>query len=155
MSESNGAADGPRTFRDATGQLWVVRVTVAGLKRVRDMTGVDVSRMTPVELSEHIGSGVNVADVAYALCKPDAERLGLSDEQFGEQLAGEHILDAQKALWRSWADFSPPHTRRLMLRLSGRVWGETATADGLTSSTSASNSPAPPGATPTPAPSAS
>lgn len=152
MSESNGAADGPRTFRDSAGRLWVVKVTVAGLKRIRDLTGTDVSGMTVGELADHLGNPLNLVDVCFALVQPVAEQRGVGDVEFGESQSVATIAEMEQTVWRSFADFSRPQTRRAMLDIASKVWGEPTAP---TSSDSPTSSPASSGLTPTPGPSAS
>ena len=55
-----------------------------------------------------------LVDVLYAAVQPQAERQNISDEQFGEGLAGDVISDATTALLEALVAFFPEPRRRLL-----------------------------------------
>lgn len=100
-----------RTFKDSTGRVWTVEITVAAVKRARDLAGVDL--LDPGGLDEQ-GQPLMTrmaldlilfGQTLYALCKPQADAAGLNDEGFAGLLSGETLRGAYDAVWDEWADF--------------------------------------------------
>ena len=109
--------EGSTAFTDAAGRAWRVELNVSSIKRVKALTGVDIPRLTADHcrpLAELLGDVVKLADVLYALVKGDADRLAVSDEDFGRALSGEVIELAANALVRALCDFFP--RQRVVLR---------------------------------------
>ena len=50
----------------------------------------------------------------YAVCKPQADKEEVTDEQFGEGLAGDSIAEATNALIEAIVAYLPEQKRRLM-----------------------------------------
>lgn len=106
-----------QSFVDLKGRTWDVAITVEAMKRVKRLTGVD--------LCDHraaLGRLTNdlplLCDVLFAVLKPQADSLGVSDEQFGEGLAGDVIAAATDAFLDAWVAFSPPGQRAVLARLA-------------------------------------
>jgi hypothetical protein len=97
------------TFTDSAGRTWQVAVTVGAIKRVKGlMGGVDLSDLlggSPPLLSRLGSDVVLLADVLYALCRPQADALAVTDEQFGAALGGDVIVAAQDVLMEELSDF--------------------------------------------------
>lgn len=98
------------SFRDRNGKEWALSITVASIKRVRDRLGVNLGmilsdNMKP--LADLVSDPVKLVDVIYVLCQPECERCGVTDEQFGESLAGDSFEDAVTAFQTALADFFP------------------------------------------------
>ena len=55
-----------------------------------------------------------LGDVLYAVCKPQADKEDVTDEQFGEGLAGDSIAEATNALIEAIVAYLPEQKRRLM-----------------------------------------
>lgn len=103
----------PLTFTDAQGRVWDVTVTVATIKRVRALLGVDLLEAVAGKLVDQLlRDPILLADVVYAVCKPQADAAGVSDEAFGEALAGQPIDNATEALLRAIVAFCPSPTDR-------------------------------------------
>jgi len=107
------------TFNDSAGAEWHVSVTVATVKRVRTLTDVDLLRVQDGQIFHQLGSDpILLVDVLYAVCKPTVDTLGLTDEQFGERLAGDAIAEASTALMKALVDFFPERqTREALTRV--------------------------------------
>jgi len=108
-----------RNFTDAGGRDWLVGITVSTLKRVR--AHLDVDLMTILDdrgklLGRFVDDPVLFADVLYVVCKPQADERGVSDEQFGELLAGDTLEKATGVFLEALVDFFPLATRRKALR---------------------------------------
>lgn len=111
-------------FRDATLQAreWALVITVETLRRVKALCSVDlldvVKPPRPPErslLERLVDDPVMLADVLYAVCRPECEARGVTDEQFGRLLVGDVIDLATAALLEELADFFP-QSRRAVLK---------------------------------------
>ena len=81
-----------RTFTDSAGRTWVVNITTLTIKQVRALTGVDLLKVVEGTLLDQLANdAVLLVDVLYACCKDQADKLGLTDEQFGVAMAGDCI----------------------------------------------------------------
>lgn len=114
------------SFKDNTGRSWTLSLTVAAVKRVRALCGVDIANIislspgdTPnTDLLERLASDpVLLVDVLYAICKPDADLFEISDTAFGEAMAGDAIELATAALLDEIVAFFPSAKRRLLQKI--------------------------------------
>lgn len=112
-----------KVFRDRLGRDWKLSVTVGTIKRVRDLCGVNLYQIIEIgktgELDMSLidrlsGDPVLLVDVLYAVCKPDADARGVSDESFAEGIIGDAIEDAVNALLDEITDFFPEAKRRAL-----------------------------------------
>ena len=117
-----------QTFVDNTNRAWTVAVTVTGVKRVRATLGIDIPSLIEngsEGLAKLLGDPISLVDVIYVLCRDQAEKQGVTDEQFGEAMAGDAIQGASNAFLEAFADFfQEPRVRagiRKMLVLSRKV----------------------------------
>ena len=115
-----------KTFRDNKRRVWTLEVNVAAIKRVRGLCKVDLNSIVEVDaenrptahLLEQLSSDpVLLVDVLYAICKPEADKLGVSDEDFGESMAGDAIEQATEALLDEIVDFFPSAKRQVMKKI--------------------------------------
>lgn len=119
-----------QSFRDSQGRLWDLSVTVAAVRRVKALTGVDLYALLEDgfgPLADLLSDPCKLADVLYAVCRPAAEERQVTDEQFGEALAGDVLDAASEALVQAVIDFFPQpegreHLRRVVRK--GREVGE-------------------------------
>lgn len=75
-----------QSWRDNNGREWAIILDVNAIKRVRVLLGVDLLNLVSAgaDLLGRLDSDpVFLCDVAYAVCKPDADRAGVTDEMFG------------------------------------------------------------------------
>jgi len=115
-----------KTFTDNEGRSWTVEVNVAALKRVKGLAGVDLLEVLDGALIERlIRDPVLLCDALYAVCKPEADEKGVSDEDFGRAMAGDAIEHATAALLDEIVSFCPSPRDRAAL---GRVLAATRTA---------------------------
>jgi len=97
-----------RAFKDNAGRTWTISVNVAAIKRVISLVGVNLLDAAGGKLiKDLISNPVLLVDVLYALCQPEAERLSVTDVQFGEAMAGDAIDLATTAMLEDLADFFP------------------------------------------------
>ncbi len=114
-----------KQFTDSKKRRWDVSVTVAAIKRVRTLLEVDLLDIlgNGELITKLVTDPVLLVDVLYVMCKPQADEQGVSDEQFGEAMAGEPINDATRALLEDLANFSPnPAIRKNMRRVVEAAW---------------------------------
>lgn len=101
-----------KSFKDSEGREWNLSLNIGTVKRLRDSslkldllaveeTGPD---QQPVIL-RLITDVILLCDVLFVLCSTQAEKLGISDEQFGMALGGKALLDGQEALFAELTDF--------------------------------------------------
>lgn len=115
-----------RTFADNEGRQWAVDVNVGTVKRVRGLIGVDLLGVLDGTLTQRLmRDPVLLCDVVYAVCKPQADASGVSDEDFGRAMAGDAIAGATDALLGAIVDFCQSPRDRAIL---GRVIAATNTA---------------------------
>jgi hypothetical protein len=104
-----------KTFTDTQGRIWNIAVTVDAIKRVRALTGTDLLTVAGGDLLERLSNDpVLLADVLYAVVKPEADTKQISDADFGRALAGDAIGAATTALLEDMVDFFPSQKRRLL-----------------------------------------
>ena len=126
-----------KSFTDNKGRAWEIVVTVATVKRVRGLCKVDPNSIVELdknnkpsaELLERLSSDpVLLVDVLYAVCKPQADKLGITDEDFGESMAGDAIEHATTALLEEVIDFFPEAKRMVMRKIlsASRKFSEAA-----------------------------
>jgi hypothetical protein len=97
-----------KVFTDNAGKTWSVSMTIDSVKRVRDLLGVNLVEPEAGEppLLTRLGTDeILLCDVVYCLVKPQADTLGVTDEDFGRALGGDAILAAQTALYEELVDF--------------------------------------------------
>ena len=113
-----------QTFRDNAGRTWAVSVDVAAIKRVRALAGFDLlSVMDGKAVDRLIADPVLLCDVLCAVCRPEAERLGVTDEDFGRAMAGDAIDHATQALLEELVSFCPnPRDRKRLRKFVTTMW---------------------------------
>jgi len=98
-----------RTFNDNAGRTWTLAVNVDAIKRVDGLIqGVNLANLThgdPPLLTRLETDIVLLCDVIFALVKPQADQLGVSDEEFGKAMGGDAIIAAHDALWEELNGF--------------------------------------------------
>ena len=113
-----------KTFTNNAGHNWTLAITVDAIKRVRGLLNVDLLEIVEGKLIERlIRDPVLLCDVVYAVCKPEADARGVTDEDFGRAMAGDAIEHATKALLEELVDFSPsPRDRANLGRVLEKTW---------------------------------
>jgi hypothetical protein len=158
-----------RTFKDSARREWTVALTTAANRRVKGLIGAyPADLLMPAPGAEP--DMAQLADLLFALVKPQADAAGVTDEQFGEALDGDAFAAGLEAATEACIDFFPPDRRatlreaRAKLKAAEADLGlraveklEALTAAALASALSglAGSAPGSPASTPTPAPSAS
>lgn len=90
-----------KQFADAAGNAWIVSVTIGAFERIEAITGIDLTDLTATRQGKAMPVGVEVTtnykllgNVLYAVCQPQAERLGLTQKDFIDLLSGEVMAQA-------------------------------------------------------------
>jgi hypothetical protein len=102
----------PRTFADARGRTWTVALTIGGILRVQQSVDLSLLDSPLIDLVARLmAHPVHAAGVIFALCRPQADALGVTAEDFAEALDGRASCAALLALLQSWRDFfsGPSH----------------------------------------------
>jgi hypothetical protein len=108
-----------RSFIDNAGRTWTLQINVAAIKRVRGLVGVDLYKLIDdgmEPLAKLVADPVDFVDVLYCLVKTEAEAKQITDEQFGQSLAGDSINLAADAFVEELIDFFPEARARAALR---------------------------------------
>ncbi|MBK9128179.1 MAG: hypothetical protein IPM13_10305 [Phycisphaerales bacterium] len=106
-----------KTFTDNAGRTWTLAINVGAVKRVRDLLGVDLLSVFESDLIERLyRDPVLLCDVIYTVCRPEADALGISDEDFGRAMAGDAIDHATQALLAEVVSFFPSPRDRANLQ---------------------------------------
>lgn len=110
-------------FSDNTGREWIVEINVSTIKRVRAEAGIDLLAVSDGTLiGELLTDPITLCNVIYILCKPRADEQGVTDELFGEAMAGDAIDHATEAMLSGLVSFSPsPKDRANLSEVLGRT----------------------------------
>jgi hypothetical protein len=105
-----------KTFSDNAGRTWVISINVSTIKRVRGLLdGFDLLSLVNDKfdgLGKLLSDPVKLVDVIYVICKDEADKLNITDEEFGRSMAGDAIEHATNAFMAELTDFFPdPRTR--------------------------------------------
>lgn len=106
-------------FKDTEGREWNVAITTATLKRVRELTGVKLGEAVAdgfKVLNELFHDFEKLGDVLFAIVKPEADKDGVTSEQFGSALGGDVLNAASEAMVKALVDFFPDAKTRECLR---------------------------------------
>ena len=98
-----------RTFADNAGRTWTLSLSFGAVKRVRgllDVNLLELDKGDPPLLTRLGTDPILLVDVIFAVIKPQADGLGVTDEQWAESMGGEAMLAAQKAFYEEVADFT-------------------------------------------------
>jgi peptide subunit release factor RF-3 len=96
-----------------SGREYIVEVNVTQLRRVKSKLGVDLLELLRGDLLAKLWDDpVLLCDVVYVLCQDQAEKAGISDEQFGCGMKGDAIDRARSALLDELISFCPSPAQR-------------------------------------------
>jgi hypothetical protein len=111
-----------KTFQDNAGQTWSLAINVAAVKRVKDLLRIDLLSVLDGKLLEELaGDPVKLCDVVYVLCKPEADTKGITDEQFGQAMAGDALEHATTAFLEELVSFFPQGRRAVLSRTLAKL----------------------------------
>ena len=111
-----------KSFADNSGRTWAVTINVECIKRVRTLLGVNLLDAVEGQLIERLVTDpVLLCDCVYAVCKPEADARGITDEDFGRAMAGDVIEHACTALLEELVDFFPQAKRQVLAKALARL----------------------------------
>jgi len=112
------------TWTDASNNSWSCAITVATVKRVQQLAGINLLEAFDGLLMTLADDPIQLANVLYVVCKPQADERKITDEQFGESLAGDVIESATNAFVQGLIDFFPSQRRQVLKQ----IWAKTQKA---------------------------
>jgi hypothetical protein len=99
-----------KSFRDTGGRTWTLAINVAAVKRCRAVLGLDLYGLVEdgaKGLARLVADPIALVDALYVLCKDEADKLNVSDEDFGRAMAGDAIRAGADAFLEELTDFFP------------------------------------------------
>lgn len=118
-----------KTFRDTAGREWAITVDVNSIKRVMkapieyfgEPLKVNLLALVDPEDGDLLKKAVAypplVCDLAYALCKPQCDEKGVSDEDFGRAMGGDVLEKVLDLMIEETIDFFPLARRAVLRRV--------------------------------------
>ena len=111
-----------KTFVDNAGRTWTVAVNVDAIKRVRTLCEVNLLEIVEGDLLGRLANDpVLLCDVLYAVCKPELDAKGVSDEDFGRAMGGDVIEAATAAFLEEMVGFFPSPKRAVLAKALGKL----------------------------------
>lgn len=98
------------SFKDTAGRAWTISIHVTAVRRCRALVDVDLYKLVDAKfegLGKLLSDPCSLVDVLYVLCKDEADKLGVSDEDFGRGLGGDSLELASNAFLEELIDFFP------------------------------------------------
>lgn len=110
-------------FKDTAGRPWTIEVNVDALRRVKSLAKQDLMQLLSDGgfIDRLIGDPCLLVDVLYAICKPQADAAGISDEDFGRAMGGDSLDEATTALLEDFCDFFPSRKRAILRTALAKV----------------------------------
>lgn len=104
------------TFKATDGTEYAVNVNVASVKRVRELTGVNLLGLVDDQKSvgELFADDVRFCEVMCAVVRPQLEQAGKTDDDFFSSINGEVIEAAAEALLAEVVNFFHEPRRTLL-----------------------------------------
>ncbi len=109
-----------REFKDTSGRTWQLSISIGSIALVRDLLKVDIyglfeKNMEP--LNNLMRDPCQLVNVLYVLVKRQAEKAGVSDEDFGYAFDGDVLLAASDAFMEELVLFFPKQKKTLTTML--------------------------------------
>ena len=104
-------------FKDTAGRSWSLTITVGDVRRVRKATDVNLSALAAdglKPLAALLSDPCKLVDVLFVLVAEQAGKLGVTDEQFGQSLAGDTLEAAADAFVAALLAFFPRRQREAL-----------------------------------------
>ena len=105
-------------WKDSNGREWSTAINVATVKRVKRITDVLLTDVIDSDLVDRLyGDVILLCNVLYAVSEPIARDRKITDEAFGELLAGDCLDEACESLMQDIIDFFPKGRRPIVERI--------------------------------------
>lgn len=108
-------------FKDSADREWQVDITVNTIKRVRELTEIDLASLDHALLKDILTDPIDLCNVLYAIVKPQADAQDVTPENFGEALVGNAIERATDALLEALVNFFPDSRSRVLKAALAKV----------------------------------
>lgn len=105
------------TFKDSTNREWLIKLNVDLIEKVRIFNGVDLVDITAASMKRLRVDEVLLVRTLWQLCEPQADKAGVTPEQFGESLFGDALDRGFEAVRGAVDDFFPSTKRDLWRRM--------------------------------------
>ena len=105
-------------FMDCEARTWNLRIDIDAIRRVRSAHSIDLATAlaSPEAIERLTNDIVLTVDVIYEICRPVAEKHGVTPESFGQSLAGDALGQAVTAFEEALVEFLPESKRRAAAR---------------------------------------
>lgn len=109
-----------RSFQDCKDRFWNVELNIAQAKKIKAQLGIDLVSLDG-DLLKSLSDVMTLVDVIFLLCADQAEKMGVTDEEFGRSLDGGAILDAEKAFFGELELFSRGRGGKALGKMQAKV----------------------------------
>jgi hypothetical protein len=111
-----------KTFTDNACRSWSININIGSIKRVRSTLDVNLLDAIDGKLIERLVTDpILLCDAIYVLCESEAAARGITDEQFGQAMAGDAIESATSALLEELVDFFPSGKRQVLTKALAKL----------------------------------
>jgi hypothetical protein len=98
-----------RSFKDRFDKQWDVAITVSTLKRIRDVTKLDLGQLIEDSaLAKKLDDMATLGSILFAIVKPQADANKVTEDAFLDALDGPAMARAAAAFWPELDDFFRP-----------------------------------------------
>lgn len=109
-------------FTDNAKRDWSLSLNVNVLKLIKRELDVDLLDLAHGSVLDRLANDpALLVDVLYLIAKPQADRQGVTAEQFGEAMVGDALDAASEALVDALVEFLPGKKRALLTKLMTKV----------------------------------
>lgn len=114
-------------FKDTAGREWAIAINVDSIRQVQKALQVNLIELVDKapqgqSLIERIINDPGLAcDIAYVLVKDDADKLGVSDRDFGRAMGGDALDHATRAIIEEAILFFPPRRREVLMKAYAKI----------------------------------
>ena len=106
------------SFKDCHQREWHLEISINEVRRVKKLAGLDILDLDQGKALQRLANDpILLVDVLWILCEEQAEKHGMTDEQFGRAFRGNTIEDATDALFEALVDFFPPQRQHLLKKV--------------------------------------
>ena len=108
-------------FKDGANRTWMLSINLASIKAVRAILNIDLMDANDGKVFKSLSDPCTMADVLFVLCKQDADKLSITDTDFGSALSGDVFENACNAFWDEWVEFFPLSKRQLLTKFLNKM----------------------------------
>jgi hypothetical protein len=119
-----------KTFKDLKGRTWDININYSTIKRIKDLLGINITDLINIDketnldislLTRYASDIVLLIDTLYCICKDQADKLNITDVEFGESFSGEEADNALNALVEEVINFFPTAKKTLLNKVFSAV----------------------------------